>query len=80
MEERLQRIERKRETLKMLQSSLQDWEKEIDSADIPADRHDSFRALADASIDSLESMVNRLNTEIREGLAEIVAMKYKGRG
>jgi len=77
VEERLQRIERKRETLAMLESSLRDWEKEIDSADIPAERHDSFRALADASIDTLESLVNQLNAEIREGLAEIVAMKYR---
>ena len=77
VEEELQRIERKREMLAMLENCLGDWEREIKSVDLPPEKLQSFRKLTDTSIATLESLINRLNAEIREGLAKIVAMKHQ---
>ncbi|MEZ5337209.1 MAG: hypothetical protein R3F46_03005 [bacterium] len=77
VEERLQRIERKREMLALLRDSLSDWERELSAPDIPEAKRESIQRLADSSIDTLESLISRLNDEVREGLAEIVAMKLR---
>ena len=77
MEERLQRIERKREMLALLRDSLSDWERELSAPDIPDSKRESIQRLADSSIETLESLISRLNDEVREGLAEIVAMKLR---
>ena len=78
VEEELQRIERKREMLAMLENCLGDWEREIKDVDLPPEKLQSFKRLTESSIATLESLINRLNVEIRTGLTEIVARKHQG--
>jgi len=71
IEDKLREIEQKREILNSLKETLAKWEADIDWEAIPVPKQAALMALADESVETLTVMIERLGTDIREGLTEL---------
>lgn len=71
VEEKLKEIEHKREILNSLKETLAKWEQDVEWEALPAPKQAALMALADESVGTLTAMIERLGTDIRQGLADL---------
>jgi hypothetical protein len=69
VEKKLKEIEYKREILNSLKATLAKWEEDVEWESLPAPKQAALMALADESVETLTTMIERLGTDIRQGLA-----------
>lgn len=72
VEERIRKIEQKREILKSLEEALAKWESEIDWENISDTRRAALDLLASESVDTLNTMIANLNKQIKSEITELV--------
>jgi uncharacterized membrane protein len=72
VEERLKKIEQKREILKSLEEALAKWESDVDWENISAARRAALDLLASESVDTLNTMIANLSKQIKSEITELV--------
>ena len=71
IEEKLKEIEYKREVLNSLKETLAKWEQDVEWDNLPAPKQAALMALADESVETLTTMIERLGSDIRQRLANL---------
>lgn len=64
LEERARELAHKRELLAALEEKLAAWQSRTDLQDLPADKRRALDALAQESVSTLQSMIERLSSEL----------------
>lgn len=67
LEARARELAHKRELLAALEEKLAAWQSRIELQDLPAEKRRALDALAQESVATLQSMIERLNSELAPG-------------
>lgn len=72
--DKLAAIEEKREILRSLEDTLSKWESDIDWESLPPEKQAALMALAEESVSTLTTMIERLGSEISQQVEEMAAV------